>query len=272
MTRRLVITADDLGRDHAGTAAIHALHLAGAITRATLIPVSPHAAQAVETFRSSGVDPQLHLTLTSDAGPGPWRPLTSGATLRDEQGDLPADARRVELTADPEQVRAELDAQLDWMHRAGLEPRTADSHAGVLYGLRGGEQLLPMVLSWCAEHRLGFRFPREPGQHLGSGHGPGERTRHREAVELADSHGVRLPDALLTSRRTTADHGGYQALRAELIDGLRRLPEGTSELFLHPSGPGPEIPEMRTWEARLLQDPHWRRALHTEKIELVEEW
>lgn len=272
MTRRLVITADDLGRDPAGTEIIRDLHATGAITRTTLIPVSTHAAQAVEALRGCGPVPQLHLTLSSEAGPGPWRPLTDGPTLRDEHGQLPADTLQAELTVDPGQARAELDAQLDWMHRAGLHPRSADSHAGVLYGLHGGEELLPMVLSWCAEHRLGFRFPREPWLSLGAGLKARERARHREAVERADRLGVRLPDTLLTSRRTTAGRGGYEALRAELLGGLRQLPEGTSELFLHPSGPGPGIPQERVWEARLLQDPHWRRGLRTEKIDLVEEW
>lgn len=275
VTRRLVITADDLGRDAAGTDVIHSLHADGAITRSTLIPVSAESERAADRFRRSGLPVQLHLTLSSDAEPAPWRPLTSGRTLGDERGGLPVDARRVERLLDPVHARAELDAQLAWMHEAGLRPRSADSHAGVLYGLRGGEALLPMVLEWCAEHGLGFRFPRDPQLYLGADLRTETRIRHRRAVELADSLGVRLPAAILTTGRTVSTSGtsgGYEALRSELIHGLHRLPAGASELFLHPSAAGPGVPLLRTWEARLLRDPHWLDALRTERIELVEEW
>lgn len=272
MSRALVITADDLGRDAAGTETIRALHAAGAITRTTLIPVTPHARDAAETLRRSGLAPQLHLAFSSDMGPAPWRPLSGGRSLRDGAGNLPADPARVESGAAAHEVRDELEAQLRWMHEAGLRPRSADSHSGVLYGLRGGEELLPMVLSWCAEHRLAFRLPRRPQDVPGIASTPQHRERHRAAVELADHLGVRLPAAVLTTWRSAAHPGGWDALRDELIAGLSGLPEGTSELVLHPSGPGPGIPEVRTWEARLLQDPQWRRALREQELDLVEEW
>ncbi|GAA4527146.1 hypothetical protein GCM10023160_22940 [Brachybacterium paraconglomeratum] len=272
MTRRLVITADDLGRDAAGTEMIHALRAEGAITRCTLMPVSAESERAAARFRRSGFAVQLHLTLNSDEMSSQWRPLSAGRTLRDERGTLLVDAWRVERLLDLGQARAELDAQLAWMYEAGLTPRSADSHAGVLYGLRGGETLLPLALEWCAEHRLGFRFPRDPQLYLGADLRTETQMRHRQAVELADSLGVRLPAAILTTRRTVTTSGGYEALRSELIHGLRRLPAGTSELFLHPSAGGPGVPPLRVWEARLLRDPHWLEALRTEHIELVEEW
>lgn len=272
MSRSLVITADDLGRDSAGTATILSLHAAGAITRTTLIPVTPHSRDAAETLRRGGLSPQLHLTLSSDTGPGPWRPLSTGSTLRDAAGHLPADPALVESRAAVHEVREEMDTQLHWMHEAGLRPVSADSHSGVLYGLRGGEALLPSVLAWCAEHRLAFRLPRRPQDVPGSDSAAGDRARHRAAVELADQLGVRLPAAVLTHRRGASLPGGYDALREELIAGLRELPEGTSELVLHPSGPGPGIPEVRTWEARLLQDPQWRQALREEDLDLVQQW
>lgn len=272
MTRHLVITADDLGRDAAGTEMIHSLYAEGAITRSTLIPVSAESERAAARFRLSGFAVQLHVTLSSDAEPTAWRPLTSGQTLRDERGTLPVDAWRVERQLDPGHARAELDAQLAWMHRTGLRPSSADSHAGVLYGLRGGEALLTMALEWCAEHRLGFRFPRHPQLYLGADMRAETRIRHRQAVELADSLCVRLPAAILTTRRTASTSGGYEALRSELIHGLRLLPAGTSELLLHPSAAGPGVPAIRAWEARLLRDPQWLAALQAEHIDLVEEW
>lgn len=269
MSRRLVITADDLGRDEATDATITSLAADGLITATSLIVVSPRAAAALGPIRDLGLHPGLHATLSSEQGIAPWRPLSAAPGLAADQGRLSTDPRRAVAAATAHEVIAELDAQLAWMHDHGARPRVLDSHAGTLYGIHG-RSFLTAALRWCAAHALALRLPRDPGPFLEAE--PHLAAAHRAAVELADQLAVPLPATICTNRVTAARHGRYEALRGHMITQLRTLPPGTSELFVHPSSaPGDRL-RARRWEARLLRDPLWHEALAQEVDELVGGW
>ncbi|WP_168209197.1 ChbG/HpnK family deacetylase [Agromyces intestinalis] len=281
MTRRLVLTADDLGRDGPTSAAIAELAAEGAITATTAIVVSPFARGAVDAVRAAGLEPRLHATLSSERGVPPWHPLTSGRSLGDaDDASLPEDARRVGERAEPDEVAAELAAQLDRLRALGARPAAIDSHAGTLYGLTG-RSFLPEALALCAREGLGLRLPRSLAPYLAAGGGrPTEVSAevahaHARAVEAADASGVPIPDAMITNRRDASDLGGYPALFDEARRMLADLPEGTSELFLHPAPGGAVAGDagiVRSWELRLLRDPAFLAAIHAEGFELVAGW
>lgn len=245
MSRRLVITADDLGRDPGTNATIAHLVAEGLVSATTIIPVSPHADEALESVRGTLV-PHLHVTLSSEDGLPAWP-----------------------LLADGEGLEAELEAQLAWLRERDVHPVAADSHAGTLYE----PARLPVALEWCARHSLAFRLPRDASLHFDRPPPEPLASAHAQAVAYADALGVALPAAILTNRRSAGEWGGYDALRGHLIGQLRRLPEGTSELFLHPSTGDDEAGgPVRAWEARLLRDPAWHAALEREHIEVVDGW
>lgn len=258
--RRLVITADDLGRDPCTDATVLDLLAAGHVTATTLLTVTPGAAAAVARLAALGVRPRLHATLTSERGLAPWPARSRNAILQ------PTLAR-----ASVDDVMAELAAQLAWLREHGSAPSGADSHAGTLYGLDGGPWLAP-VLRWCAAEGLAFRLPRHLAPYLGEV--PADLAdRHRDAVALADQLGVPLPEAMITNRATAAELASYDALLEQLTSALAALPEGTSELFLHPAEglPGP-VGQVRAWEARLLRDPAWHEALASADLETASDW
>lgn len=274
MTRRLTLTADDLGREPGTTSVIADLLAEGLVTSTTLIPVAPDAADAAARVRELGVLPRLHVTLTSEGGLPRWRPLTAGATLVDADGTLPDDPFVLGVRGEPTDVAVELEAQLEWMRAHDIAPVAADSHAGTLYGLHG-RSFLAEALAWCARHRLAFRLPRDPAPYLGGPLPPDLAAAHERAVGFADEHGIALPEVIVTNRRTAADLGGYEALRDDSLARLAALPDGASELFLHPSAEdGVAGPDgiVRVWEARLLRDPVWLDALDREGVELVAGW
>lgn len=274
MTRRLVLTADDLGREPGTTTVIAELIAGGLITATTIIPVSPHAADAARRMQEFGVQPRLHLTLTSERELPRWRPLTDGPSIADADGTLTDDPYALGARGETADVVAELDAQLGWMRAHGLTPTGADSHSGTLYGLHG-RSWLAATLAWCAEHGLAFRLPRDPAPYLGGPPPAPLAEAHAQAVAYADTLGVGIPATIMTNRRTAADLGGYEALRDDYLARLAALPEGTSEIFLHPScedaATGPDG-IVRVWEARLLRDPVWRSAIAREGVELVGGW
>ncbi|AQZ63722.1 hypothetical protein BKM31_21680 [[Actinomadura] parvosata subsp. kistnae] len=274
MSRRLVITADDLGREPGTTEVIVALLAEGHISATTLICVSPEAERAAGQVRHTGVVSRLHVTLTSEGGLPRWRPLTTGATLTDPDGTLTDDPFVLGARGTAADVIAEADAQLRWMRAHDLTPEAADSHAGTLYGLHG-RSWLAETLGWCARHGLAFRLPRDPEPYFGGPLPPPLAAAHERAVAHADALGVPIPHTIATNRRTARDLGGYERLRDDYLRRLAALPEGTSELFLHPSradavtGPDGIV---RTWETRLLRDPVWHKALDSEDIEVVAGW
>lgn len=274
MTRRLVLTADDLGREPGTDAVIAELLADGHITATTLIPVSPHAAGAARRMHHLGVRPRLHATLTSEAGLPRWRPLGERPSLTDPDGTLTDDPYALGARGQSPDVLAELDAQLGWMREHGLTPDGADSHSGTLYGLHGRSWLAD-TLRWCARHGLAFRLPRDPAPYFGGALPAPLAEAHARAVTLADQLGVAIPEAIATNRRSAADLGGYPALREAYLARLAALPDGTSEIFMHPSredavaGPDGIV---RVWEARLLRDPIWHAAIEREDITTVARW
>lgn len=273
MSRALVITADDLGREPSTTDEIVRLATDGLITATTLIPVSPQAVDAAVRIAATAITPRLHLTLTSETGLPAWRPLGDEvASLVTEDGTLPYDPFVVGGRGETEDVLSELDAQLYWCQEQGLAVVAADSHAGTLYGLHGRSWLEP-TLRWCGEHGLAFRLPRDPEPYFGGPLPEPMRTAHAMAVELAAALDVRLPQTMVTNRRTAKDLGDYAALREQTLAQLAALPEGVSELFLHPTGAGTASGDpVRVWETRLLRDPVFAEALEREQIRLMTGW
>jgi predicted glycoside hydrolase/deacetylase ChbG (UPF0249 family) len=278
MTRRVVITADDLGRERGTTEMITALLAEGHVSAATLITVSPAAEDAAQRVAQIGAVPHLHVTLTSERGQPRWRAMSGVSSITDPDGTLTGDPFALASRSGADDVIREADAQLEWMRRQGLSPVAADSHSGTLYGLHGGswaEQMLGVALRWCARHGLAFRLPRDPLPYFGTALPTHLARLHEHAVALADELGVAIPQTIATNRRSASELGSYEGLREDYLKRLSALPNGTSELFLHPSyedaATGPDA-IVRVWEARLLRDRKWHDALDTEDIDVVAEW
>ncbi|MGI5270374.1 carbohydrate deacetylase [Nonomuraea sp. CA-218870] len=274
MSRRLVITADDLGREPGTTEVVLGLLAEGHVTATTLICVSPAAGRAAERVKELGVLPRLHVTLTSERDVPRWRPLGGPTGLTDPDGTLSDDPFVLGARGEAADVIREADAQLRWMRARDLAPVAADSHAGTLYGLHG-RSWLAETLHWCARHGFAFRLPRDPEPYAGGPLPPPLAAAHERAVALADELGVAIPRTIATNRRTAHELGSYERLRDDYLRRLADLPEGTSELFLHPSredavaGPDGVV---RAWEARLLRDPAWHTALAREDVRLTGGW
>lgn len=272
--RRLVLTADDLGREPESAREIARLAADGTITAATVIVVAPGWEAAAHAVARAGIRPHLHATLSSERGLPPWAPVTDGASLVDAHGRLPDDPAAVGERAEPGEVAAELAAQLARLDDAGLPPLALDSHAGTLYGL-SGRSFLGEALALCARRGLAFRLPRDATLYFGGEPPAAIRAAHERAVAAADAAGVPIPASIATNRSPAAALGSYEALRDAYLGILAALPEGTSEVFLHPAPEGAVAgPDgiTRVWELRVLRDPVFRRAIDAEGIRLVPEW
>lgn len=283
MSRRLVITADDLGVDRSTTDAVVELVSAGRLSAASIIPMATAAAEAVALLAANShagarraLSLGVHATFTGNAGGGGWGPLTGGTSLlRPGSAQFHADVAAFAATAQASEVLAELRAQVDWFAASGLRATHLDSHHGALYGIDGPHFMRPAV-QVCAERGLALRLPRIVPDELGVLR-PGVREMHRVSVALADELGVTLPETIGTEWRPLSQLSGYADLREAYLSLLRGLPDGLSEIFLHPAAepvsarPLTDGTLKRVWERRLLQDDAFGDALASEGI-LVVPW
>jgi hypothetical protein len=288
--RRVVLTADDFGYDRASGELVLELLRERAVTATTVIAASdclPDLAPGLGAATGAGLG--LHVVTNSDAGREPWRALSPEGRAAWHRGAraepapassaaLPEDPLDAEERCTPVAAVAEMEAQLARLEEFGLRPARMDSHCGTMYGLHGNG-FLPEAIGICARRGMGLRLPRVLEPYLGEGVPDPVRGLHARAVAGADAAGVPLPAAMATSTTPRAEIGSYGQLRDEYIALLARLPEGTSEVFLHPGADtawartrfGADW-DKRVWEARLLRDPAWRRALEREEIDLVDRW
>jgi len=264
MTRSLVLTADDAGTDPDADREIAALLAGSPLTAVGVMATGPGAgssgvARVAELLAEAAPDvaPGVHVVLPATAPAGGF-----------------------------DDVAERITAQADTVARAaaavGLPtPVRLDSHQGTLYGLQG-RSYLPEAIGVCARRDMAFRLPRglelygDDDPLLAS---PALRTRHASAVAAADAAGVRLPRVIATHRGGDAEAGGYVALREHYLRLLGRLPEGVSEIFLHPA---PDTARLRAtsagwwrkraWELRLLGDPVLTREIERQGIDLVDGW
>ena len=276
--RALILNADDFGMCRAANRAVSELLLARHVDSATLMVPCGWAPDALAFAASNPqVDVGVHLVLTSEWTRYRWRPLTGvGTSLVDAAGYFPRDVATVERQARDEDVAAELAAQLDAALAAGVDVTHLDNHMGSVYGLETGRTFLPQVFELAARHRLPFRLPRTTE---GMALPPGDfQPLLDEATAAADALGVVLPDRLWThpfelAGEGTAGEEDYVEVKAGFLELLRGVPEGVTEIYLHPMLDDDELTDVadygvpkRGFEHRLLADPAVAALLADEGI------
>ncbi len=270
MIRRVILNADEMGIDEPRSRGILEAHRKGVVTSATVLANSPLLETIAGWARESpglGIGVQLNLT----DGPAI---LSHPKTLADRRGNFwgKADARRrlMEGRMSPEEIQTEFDLQIRRVRDAGIEPtHLASQHHVHLY---------PGVMSalcWAAHrHQItNVRLPREPVPTPGS-------IPSQTYWEMVRYQGLvpRAAEILAAESMRTTDHfrgnsliGGIHFDR--FLDVLARLPEGTTEVMVHPGLREPAgksfTSEDRQKELNLLTDPETRKAIEGYGIGLI---
>jgi chitin disaccharide deacetylase len=204
--RVLVVNADDFGLTGGVSRGILDAHRRGIVTSTTaLANLPPAPGLDAEAASLPGLGIGLHVNLTW--GP-PVSPAPTVASLVDGQGRFERDLAVVEARARPDDVRREIDAQLEaFARRFGRAPTHLDSHHHVHRRPRVGEIVLGVALGAGLPLRsqdAGFR----------------EGLRRR---------GARTPDHFVGG-----DGAEPYWTSQRLLDTLAGLPVGLTELMCHP--------------------------------------
>jgi len=227
--RLLIVNCDDLGSSHAANVGVYDALRNGAATSATLMVPCPWARGAAAEYR--GEDVGVHLTLNAEWDLYRWGPITQAPSLLDGDGGFPRTVADVWDHADLDEVRRECRAQIDRAIYWGFDVSHLDSHMGTLQ-LR--PEFFDVYLDLAIEFGLPIHVAGLPPEHL----------LGFPARALAAEAGAVFADHVVSVAGTTT--------HSALVDRLRALPSGVTELHLRPAVDSSELRAIATdWEQRV---------------------
>ena len=274
-TRRLIVTADDFGRDVAVNEAVEEAHRGGILGSASLMVAAPAAADAVARARLlPALRVGLHLVLVDGTSVLPPRdiPLLVDADGRFDDHQGRAGMRFFLAPGIRAQLAAEIRAQFEAFRATGL---TLD-HVNAHKHMHLHPTVARLVVAIGRDYGLrAVRLPAEPAAVLRRAL-PGERQRAPAYAPAIAALRRRLRRAGLAMN----DHAfgiawSGRLVEARILDLLPHLPAGVSELYCHPATRStPALAAMmpgyrHAEELAALMSPAVRRRIAELGIELV---
>ena len=132
----LIIHADDIGIAHSINIASFDAYKNNAINSGAAMIPSPWIKEVAEFLKENpNYDIGLHLTLTAEWKNYKWRGVSSSneiPSLLNEYNVFYDNTSDVNINANPEEVRKELQAQIDYARSLGINPSHIDSHMGAI--------------------------------------------------------------------------------------------------------------------------------------------
>jgi predicted glycoside hydrolase/deacetylase ChbG (UPF0249 family) len=282
--RYLIINTDDFGVCAETNKAIEHIFNEGIVSSATIMTPCPAAEDAVARAKANErINVGLHITTNAEwvREWGQWKPIAPPeqvSSLIDNNGYFFSSVADFTANAKANEVITEMEAQYNFMTSRGVLPAHADSHMGSVYGL-GGISFMKEVLEFCAKYKLPFRFPKNVDiikGFLRTDSIPAPLAQmHPQVVGYASALGVKLIDNLFSSLVDFSELTGYEKLKEIYFAIISDLPEGVSEIYLHPSTDdspiGANNPKWfaRVWEYKLLLDDELKLHLEKENIKLI---
>ena len=234
-TKAVILHVDDVGMSHpSNQGAIQATENGVATSMALMMPCPWIPEIARWLLKNTNADAGLHLTLTSDWQLYRWGPLagrTQVPGLVDDEGCLWRSVVQVATRATPDEIEAEIRAQLFRAEKLGIPITHLDSHMGTLFARAdyferfmkvGVEKQIPILA-------IGGHMTHASKQN------PEAVQGLRPLVPKIWNAGLPVLDDL---------HTGWSGLdtTAKLHEALANLKPGVTEFLFHASAPTEEFP------------------------------
>jgi hypothetical protein len=255
----------------------------GAATSVSVMMPCPWVPAFVKWLKTHpDIDAGLHLTLTSEWNDYRWRPLSSQPGLADSTGNLWPTVAQVAQHASPDEIAAEMKAQLDRARAMGFQPTHLDTHMGTVYAtaefleryLRLGiTNHIPVMLPGGADkliqQQTGFSDAqvahiRALGATLWNAGLPVLDDLHNFSYDWKVPDSVANDDSKLQRWRTS-----------KYIDALTRLQPGVTMMIMHCSDAGTHFAAisdsgpLRRGDMLAMLDPTFKKALKDQNIILT---
>lgn len=235
--RVAILHADDVGLCHAHNGGFFDVIEAGVVTCGSVIVPCPWFPEAAAwARRHPETDLGVHLCLNSEFSNYRWGPLSGRdrvPSLVDGEGYFwPSPSETLEM-ADPEEVRAELRAQIDRAVASGLDVTHLDAHMGTAM-MRG---LFPVYVELGREYRLPL-FLLRPTAELLTEVGRAEMIENLPEIlgRFDANHLLMVDHAELRSLSFDADHAEDHYRRV-----IRELEPGVTHFLIHPARDDEEL-------------------------------
>jgi hypothetical protein len=215
----VIISCDDLGLCHAANVGVHRALREGAATCASIMVPAPWARHAAELYEP-GDDIGVHLTLNAEHRIYRWGPITHAPSLLSGDGGFPRTIDDLWEHADPDEVRRELQAQIERAVAWGIDITHLAPH---LTAITLRPEFFDIYLELAVQFRLPIRLPStiSPEQ-------AGFPFRR-----LAADEGVVFPDHF--------DHDWRAGSRDRVYASIRDLAPGVTEIHVQPAIDSPEV-------------------------------
>lgn len=230
MSRCLVVNADDFGRTPGVSQGILEAHLHGIVTSTTVMANLPSAPEAVQIAlaEAPALAMGVHLNLTHGH---PVLPASQVPSLVASAGSFFPYPELCSKIADvrPDEVSREWIAQIQRLLELGVVADHIDSHH---FAAELTPDLWEVYIDLAKHFKLGARGPRPPKighqQIVPSGPEP-------QGVDFRAARAQLIASGVPTSDGLRVDFFGEDANQTLLLGLLKRLPEGVTELMVHPA-------------------------------------
>lgn len=267
--RAVIIHTDDIGMCHASVQAFKDLWACGTITSgATMVPCPWFPAVAQMCRENPEMDMGVHATLNAEWESYRWGPLTGGEAspgLRDEAGYFHQWHQAVYDNAGPEEVDAEVNAQIEKALKAGIDVTHVDSHMGTIMN----PKFIQSYVQAASGRLLPNMLPRLSAKGIDM-LGEEERVAYAPIMETLENMGVPMVDAILAM---PLEHGDDHINVAKRT--LGETPVGITHFILHPSIDTPELRAIAPdWRARVANynaflSDELKKFLESEALKLI---
>jgi chitin disaccharide deacetylase len=217
-TRALLVSCSGLGLSHATNQGVYGALRLGLGTSASLMVPCPWARDAAARYHADDVGVQLALNADNDRIR--WGPITFAPSLVDGDGGFPRTIDDLWDHADVDELRRECRAQLERAMQWGIDVTHLATHLDALT-LR--PEFFDVYLELAEEFGLPIRLPDEAT----------ESRVQFPLRELAAEAGVLHADRVVSLRSAGSRHA--------LLDLLRELAPGITEVRLRPAADTPEL-------------------------------
>jgi predicted glycoside hydrolase/deacetylase ChbG (UPF0249 family) len=269
--RLVIIHTDDIGMCHASVQAFKDLWVFGTITSGAVMVPCPWFPTTAQMCRENPeVDMGVHAVLNAEWESYRWGPVSdagAGSGLRDEAGYFHQWHQAVYDNAKPEEVDAEVNAQIEKALKAGIDVTHVDSHMGTImnpkfiqsYVQAAAGRLLPNMLPRLDAKGLDLMSPDDE-----------ERAKYLPIMFQLETLGVPMVDGILGM---PLEHGDDHIGVAKKL--LGDVPTGITHFILHPSIDTPELRAIAPdWQARVanynaFMSDEIKKFLESEDIKLI---
>ncbi len=290
--RILILHVDDAGMSLESNEGAIAALTKGTATSVSVMMPCPWVPGFVKWLKSHpDIDAGLHLTLTSEWDDYRWGPVAGRTVvpgLVDSTGNLWPSVADVARHASPDEITAEITAQLNRARAMGFQPTHLDTHMGTVYATPeflkrymqiGISNHIPVMLPGGADKLIQQETGFSDAQVMQI-RALGTILWNAGLPVLDDLHNFsydwKVPDSLSTTNPTPSSDNRLEKWRtAKYIDALSTLQPGVTMMIMHCSDAGAHFARisdsgpLRRGDMLAMLDPAFARAIRDQGITLT---